>query len=243
MKVFIQREGGEFSNINYLTSFLGFREMGYETEFFEWNRLDQLPITQETVVHGGIRAVVQALAKLGHAPSALPSLPQSLARFAKRRTWTTTLAEVRERMGAEHPEPIFIKPLASDRKLFTGQVLRQFRDLLDTVKFPAELTVECSEVVNFVSEYRAFVLRGEVIGFKNYKGDFRLFPDFKVVDEAVAEFADAPVAYALDVGLTELGETLLVEVNDSFSLGCYGLSPIRYAKMIEQRWNELVGLN
>jgi len=32
------------------------------------------------------------------------------------------------------------------------------------------------------------------------------------------------------------------EVNDGFSLGCYGLNPCDHARMIEARWREMVGL-
>jgi hypothetical protein len=32
----------------------------------------------------------------------------------------------------------------------------------------------------------------------------------------------------------------LIEINDGFSLGNYGLSNIKYAKMVEARWKEMV---
>ena len=36
-----------------------------------------------------------------------------------------------------------------------------------------------------------------------------------------------------------MGKTLLVEVNDSYALGHYGLRTIPYARMIEARWEEM----
>ena len=135
-----------------------------------------------------------------------------------------------------------MKPQPSDRKLFNGQTVRCFRDLLPTSGIPAETPVFGSEIVTFESEYRVFVLRGEIVGCKHYKGDFRRMIDFQVVDSAIAAFHTAPVAYGIDFGFTNKGQTILVEVNDSYSLGCYGLGPTRYAAMIESRWNEMVGL-
>lgn len=67
-------------------------------------------------------------------------------------------------------------------------------------------------------------------------------PDTGTVRAAVAAYAEAPVAYSLDFGVTADGRTLLVEANDAFALGAYGLEPVVYARMLEDRWLELVGV-
>lgn len=239
MKAFVQREGEQFSNINYLTAYLGFREFGHEVELFRWDEFDALPITRETIVSGGIPAVLKALVKLGCPAPFLPAIPDSIAEFAGRRTWTATMGEVRNRFAGTAAAPVFFKPLPHDTKLFNGTVAREFRDLIATAHLSAGLPVLCSELVGFVSEYRVFILHREAIGCRHYKGDFRLFPDFRVVDAAIEKFAGSPAAYAMDFGVTRDGRTLLVEVNDGYALGCYGLSETRYAKMLEARWREL----
>ncbi len=63
--------------------------------------------------------------------------------------------------------------------------------------------------------------------------------DPSVVENAVAQFKSAPKGYAIDFGLTDKGETLLIEVNDGYSLGCYGLFDLDYAKLLSARWAEL----
>ncbi|MMZ67938.1 hypothetical protein D1872_305770 [compost metagenome] len=55
----------------------------------------------------------------------------------------------------------------------------------------------------------------------------------------VSQFQAAPKGYAVDFGLTDKGETLLVEVNDGYSLGHYGLFSLDYAKLLSARWAEL----
>lgn len=45
--------------------------------------------------------------------------------------------------------------------------------------------------------------------------------------------------YGINFGVTSKGETLLVEVNEGYALGCYGLFPDFYAKLIITRWAEL----
>jgi hypothetical protein len=242
VKVYIQREGGQFSNINYLTAYLGFREFGYDVELYCWDEFDELPITRETIVSGGIPVVLKALARLGRPAPFLDAIPASIAEFAGRSSWSSTMAEVRSQFAAPDAIPVFFKPLPHDTKLFNGTLARRFRDLIATAHLPPTLPVLCASVVDFVSEYRVFILHGEAIGCRHYKGDFRLFPDFSVVDAAIAKFTESPAACAMDFGVTRDGRTLLVEVNDGYALGCYGLNEVRYAKMIEARWRELVGL-
>lgn len=41
--------------------------------------------------------------------------------------------------------------------------------------------------------------------------------------------------------VTYHGRILLVELNDAYSLGCYGLPGVLYAKLISVRWSQLLG--
>jgi hypothetical protein len=45
----------------------------------------------------------------------------------------------------------------------------------------------------------------------------------------------------MDWGVTRDERTLLVEVNDAYSLGSYGLDPLVYAPMLADRWFEMTG--
>lgn len=138
---------------------------------------------------------------------------------------------------------IFVKPVAADRKLFVGSPFRTFRDTIRAAHIPHDRPVVLSEIVDFVSEYRAFVLDGEILGLRHYKGDFRIFPDPGIIDAAIEACLPSPAAYGIDFGVTKEGRTLLVETNEAFSLGCYGLTPVLYSTLLERRWNELMCLD
>lgn len=43
-----------------------------------------------------------------------------------------------------------------------------------------------------------------------------------------------------DICYTRDGRTLLVEFNDAYALGHYGLPSIQYAKLISARWAQLL---
>ena len=68
-------------------------------------------------------------------------------------------------------------------------------------------------------------------------------PNLDVINDAVSVVCSSPdcvTGFCLDFGVTKCGETLLIEMNDGFSLGAYGLHPSLYADLIISRWEELV---
>lgn len=52
---------------------------------------------------------------------------------------------------------------------------------------------------------------------------------------------ERPMACSMDICYTRDGRTLLVELNDAYSLGCYGLPGVLYAKLISARGSQLLG--
>lgn len=60
--------------------------------------------------------------------------------------------------------------------------------------------------------------------------------------ESFVSWEDRPMACSMDICVTKDGRTLLVEFNDAYSLGAYGLADIYYAKLISARWSQLLGV-
>jgi hypothetical protein len=228
---------GEFISATAYNFWDGCRLLGIPTEPFDAAQIDDLPLTPRTLVHGGVGAVMRALARLGVPAPHVDGAPAELGPYFGRRVWQTTMGALR---ASDDGAPVFVKPLR-EAKLFTGHVRDgSMRSLTMTAHVDDGVALLASEVVPFVTEYRCFVHRGRVVGAKHYGGDWRAPPpDFGVADAAAAAFAGAPVAYAIDLGVADDGRTLIVEVNDAFALGCYGLAPVPYARLVEDRWLEL----
>ncbi|KAF1297123.1 hypothetical protein BAU15_06115 [Enterococcus sp. JM4C] len=131
----------------------------------------------------------------------------------------------------------FVKPKLGT-KSFTGRVVNGTKDLVG-IGLPFDYPVWISEAVDFKREWRAYILNGEVLDVRPYKGDYHYTYNPSVIDEAVRLWTDAPAAYGLDIGVTSDGRTLLVEVNDGYALGNYGLSPIDAFKFQKARWAEM----
>ena len=96
----------------------------------------------------------------------------------------------------------------------------------------------CSEPVNFQTEWRAFVRYRIIWDVRSYRGNWHAHYGSNVLDNTIRAYTGTPAGYAMDFGLTEDGRTLLVEINDSFALGSYGLDPIQYAKLLSACWAE-----
>jgi hypothetical protein len=240
-RVYIKRAGGEIASEACYAAWKGFSAKAYPLDFFEWDELTgrHLPLGRDTLVVGGTVAVQRALGQLGVPVPPPLNIPEPLASFAGRRVWLTTLGEVRSRVAGA-AEPVFVKPLA-ETKAFAGFVVASAADLERVKHFDASLPVQAAEPVTFVSEWRYFVLRGTVVGTAHYKGDCFTHPDAGTVRRAVAGYSTAPAGYGLDFGVTAAGRSLLVEANDGYALGPYGLDPVIFADLLEARWCEIVG--
>ena len=93
--------------------------------------------------------------------------------------------------------------------------------------------------MHFLHEWRVFVLDGQVLDIKSYCGDYHYHYDADIVDAMVAAYVSAPSAYCLDIGVAEDGKTYLVEVNDGFCVGHYGLGPVNAMVFHQRRWLEM----
>ncbi|QJW96263.1 ATP-grasp domain-containing protein [Frigoriglobus tundricola] len=242
-RVYIKRAGGEIASEACFAAWKGFSAKAYPLDFFEWDELTgrHLSLARDTLLVGGTVAIHKALAQLGLPIPPPLNVPESLLSFTGRKLWPTTLGEIRGQFEAGSAPPVFVKPLSSAKE-FAGQVMTTTSDLARVRHLEDDLAVQAAEPIAFVSEWRFFVLHGAVIGTAHYKGDCFTHPEAVAVRSAVAAYSGAPAAYGIDFGVTADGRTLLVEVNDGFALGCYGLDPVLYADMLEARWCELAGL-
>lgn len=222
---------------------LGLKKLGYEVSGFLARDLEALSLERKTVLKGNIRTVRKALELLGVSQPENIDIPQSLKKYALREIWETTMGAVRARGG----ELTFIKPLRN-QKFFAGH-LHNPNDLFS--KFPDQFPILAQEPVQFGPEWRVYVLKGEILGIHRYRRNTwaesyskvkQTFNSRSRIQEMITAFKDSPIAYGLDVGYIHGRdkELALVEVNDAFGLGNYGLNSINYSRMVEARWKEMV---
>ena len=94
----------------------------------------------------------------------------------------------------------------------------------------------------FESEYRVFVLDGNIVDIQNYAGDLWTLPDKYTVEKMIYQFEhtkgeSVPPAYTLDVGVY-LNKTYIVELHDFYSCGTYNFNDhYRFPMMLWVWWN------
>lgn len=147
------------------------------------------------------------------------------------------LGQVRS-MIQETGESYFIKPSRSLKK-FPGIVTRDKCD--PRLPVGDSHYVYVSSVIDFETEWRAYIVDGEVEYLSHYNGNPSIIPRVKVISEVASMLKERHGMrfYGMDVGVVE-GQTLVVEVNEGFSLGLYGqFRPERYLALLQGRWNQL----
>jgi hypothetical protein len=101
---------------------------------------------------------------------------------------------------------------------------------------------QISDYVDLQSEYRCFIFKNKLVGLSNYSGDFTVFPDLIKINNMIKVYTNAPIAYTLDVGITEVTKksssenTVIIEVHDFFSCGLYGFEDYRILPFMFSNW-------
>ncbi|MEO1336567.1 MAG: ATP-grasp domain-containing protein [Myxococcota bacterium] len=170
--------------------------------------------------------------------------PETLKPFYGRDIRLVTVGEFKKEDRA-----LFVKPQKA--KLFNGgvQTFSEIEPFLQREEDIDATLCYVSEPLDILAEYRCFVHKGELVGIEHCSGDFCRYPDPGEIRRWIAAFTDQPVAYCMDVGLTE-DRQIIVEINDVLCCGTYGfdanvlqLHRNRYAEIIEASPKRAVAQN
>lgn len=236
MKAYIQVDKKEdFYNVNAFIANEGFSELGWET--IKFHDVTEIKETNpEDIVVGGIGNVRKRLEILGFKRNQGEiDYPSSLSQYFGRKIWTTTIQEL---FKNSQDWNVFIKPKDITKK-FVGKVVKEYKDFIGLIEHNEDINIWCSEIIDFVTEWRCFIRYGEILDIRRYKGAWDTKLDLSIVESAVKDYGDAPAAYGMDFGNDKEGIMRLVEINDGHSLGTYGISSLNYAKFLSARWSEL----
>lgn len=231
MKAYIHAFQGKPWNEDCEAAYHGFKRLGIEPVLFTCNK-DLEQRKPEDIVVGGMLIMGHVFEQAGIIPDKY-DYPEELSGYLDRKIRRIRLKDLQRQVC-----PAFVKPV--EEKAAKGIVIKTPADWEEYERvLDPEAELYCSDVVDFVSEWRCFVRYGQIIGVQRYCGDATHQYDRTVVKKAVAEYSSIPAACALDFGVTKDRRTLLIEVNDGFAIGAYGLPDFQYAAFLEARWAEL----
>ncbi len=160
---------------------------------------------------------------------------------SKRNSEIITLKEARDRVAKG--EKLFIKPIKI--KLFTGLVLDGMqhsclKDLSTDTQIMAYKPVESP----IDSEWRIYIQNDKMLDARHYSGDFTINPNYDYVLEIIKNNKNKfPCAYTIDVGILESGENVVIEYNDMWAIGNYGINNRVYLSALKERYFEIIKTN
>lgn len=234
--------------VNIAHAMYGFREMG--AELVPYHLIDDIyeKVQRDDIVLDYIDQCNQIFGKFGVTPH-IPDYPDNLKKFLGRKIWKDTINSISVN-EAKWSAGYFVKPTKS--KVFTGKIIKSVADLVGCGNYSEDYEVLVSEPLNIRAEWRCFITYDEIIDVRPYgvlidknRKSYCYHYDPKVLMEmleAFKQWEDRPKACSMDICVTEEGRTLLVEFNDAYALGSYGMPHIYYAKLISARWAQLMGV-
>jgi len=237
MKAFVKTNGGTFPNLNFFLAWEAFNTMGYSVTCFEEKDIDTLDITVDTPVFAGVTIFRKVIDKLGVNYPPFDCYPKVLNPYYGRNIRVSTLGEERRKFNLD-PIPIFVKPIKP--KEFIGNVWSSCLNLIPLANKADDIPCYVCEPIDILSEFRVYVQEGEILGVKHYYGDWNAVPHKPFVEEVARNYKPCPIAYGVDIGVTNTNDSFVIEANDGCNLGNYGLDSIHYGEMIVSRWFEIV---
>lgn len=170
---------------------------------------------------------------------------------SNRKSEITTLGEVRSRV--KDGISLFIKPLQT--KLFTGFVMDNLSiHSISNIGDNTEVRVYTPFEYDIISEWRVYVdtelstkssIHTSIKGIKNYSGDEFVIPSKAWITNIILEniVGDFPTQYTIDVGILGNGDIVVIEFNDMWAIGNYGLDNYTYFHLLRKRYFDIMNKN
>ncbi len=182
---------------------------------------------------GSVDFVNKALELLGLAEQTPLLIPEKLNCNAllSRKVGIYTREQVNKLF--DENESLFLKSATELKGNYTGIYKKE--DPL-----PSAIGYFVSEVIDFKSEWRCFIYKGELLAVKHYAGDPFLVPDKEIIYHAINRIKSDIDAFTLDVGVIETptckSKTAIVEVHNFTSCALYGFEDQKVLRMLEAGW-------
>lgn len=243
MRAYLEKNGKEWYDDFVYISIEPLYNMGVEIIPFDGTFLNDFmegrSFRDDDILIGTVEATTAFFEACGIKTPEYLGYPKELTLYLNRYYEITTLGDLKNEQF-----PYFAKPFKGV-KLFTGSLVENknqlniLKNYMNKDVIPDETEVYLFGAVDFVSEYRCFVHKGQFKGMKHYLGDFKIFPDTNIVESIIKDYKNPPVSYTIDVGVLKDGSTVLVEINDFWAIGSYGFNGRDYVRMLIDRMMEI----
>ena len=144
---------------------------------------------------------------------------------------------------AKEGHKMFIKPF--EIKLFTGFVIDEsIYTSIANIDDDVEVMVYDVFDSQIESEWRCYIHMNRIKDIRNYSGDFFKVPSESYIESIISENRkDFPISYTIDIGVLESRENVVIEFNDMWAIGNYGMENSDYISLLRQRYFEIIRQN
>ena len=240
-KIFAQLKNGLPINVDVQNAIDGFEYLGYDVVRFTLEdvmsgKMDYRARSNPFV--GSIDGMTMLFKNIGKYPTPI-DFPESIVSsgLLNRKVVTMKLNDFVDAFKRTQ-KPMFVKPVQT--KLFDGALISK-EEHLSYLKLENCDVLVC-EPIEILSEHRVYVHNRKAVYSSNYSGDFRINPNFEYVDKLIEVYKEQPISYTIDVAVLKDGSMTVIEFNDFWAIGSYGLYCINYAQMLLDRYCEIVSI-
>jgi ATP-grasp domain, R2K clade family 2 len=216
---------------------IGRKYVLYTTEDLLEGRLDAMLRIPGSCAVGTVEFMQEVWKKMG----VNPDVPMNSTASGERMTMLDA------RKIVESGGSIFVKPVVPKAYGMSGTLMSpEWPNCNANVPDSAELFAYVPFHKPIVSEWRCYVYDRQIVHVANYSGDIFQTPDWEVAKSAVKSAGDEfPIAYTVDVavlsdGVFDDADTVVVEFNDFWAIGNYGIDNRTYLRMLMARYNDIV---
>jgi hypothetical protein len=237
MKVYIQANNDNLPHhFDAACALYGAIDLGLDHKLITYDCLDTInpELFRNNLFVGSVEFMRKIFDKLGKSPR-VPDNSNREEEFIK-------LSEVKTRI--ENGETLFVKP--KQIKLFTGMVVnKQFIFSLNPYPDDTDVIVSKPFESEIVSEWRCYVRKNiigdPIVDIRCYSGDPFIIPKKEFILELFNQnILKYPKAYTIDVAILENGENTVVEYNDMWAIGNYGIENEKYVSLLKERYFEII---
>jgi len=239
--VYIQVRNGLPINVDIQNAVDGFEYLCYDIREYTLEdvisgKMDNLAKIYPFV--GSIDAMTKLFKNIGKYPTPI-DFPESIINkgLMNRIIYKMNLFDFIEEFKRDQI-PMFIKPVIT--KLFDGALISKIEHLNYLRITDTDCEVYVTKPIEIVSEHRVYVHDKKAIYSCNYSGDFKISPDFDYVDKLIKAYTDSPIAYTIDIAILKDGSNTVIEFNDFWAIGSYGLYCLNYAQLLLDRYFQIV---
>ena len=139
--------------------------------------------------------------------------------------------------------PLFIKPF-NDKKKFTGTVIDKYNNKVKC-RWTSKVYYT-NTILNFISEYRFFIIDHKIACYKNYYGDPNIECNNEIVSSMIEKIKNNDAhkggSYIIDIGVLNNGNTALIEMDYGYSFGYYGCDLNIVIELLEKSFKNLTNI-